>query len=151
MFPPPQLSTHFSLAELTVSQEAARYGIDNTPCGATIDKLRSLAWHMEEVRSALGGLPILVSSGYRSPALNSRVGGSPTSSHCLGEAVDFICPAYGSNKDVIARLRATLPLWDQLILEFPKHSNGGWVHIGFGLKSRKTVTTTDDGKNYRNI
>lgn len=146
-----KLSTHFSLAEFTVSQEAARKGIDNTPTGAMLEKLRSLAWHMEEVRAALGGHPISVSSAYRSPALNTAIGGSKTSSHMAGEAVDFTCHSYGNNLQVIARLRSVLPMWDQLILEFPNHSNGGWVHIGFGLKSRKTVTTTDNGKDYRNI
>jgi hypothetical protein len=144
-----QLTTHFSLAEFTVSQEATRKGISNQPDPAMFQKLITLAWHMENIRKLLGG-PILISSAYRSPELNAAVGGSKTSSHMQGEAVDFICPSFGANRKVIDRLAATLPSWDQLILEFPNHSNGGWVHVGFGSRVRKQVLQYD-GKTYSNL
>lgn len=131
-----QLSAYFTLEEFTHSETAARKGIDNTPTPAMVAKLQSLAWKMDEVRKLLG-VAINVSSAYRSPELNAAVGSKPTSSHLLGEAVDFTCYSYGNNQQVFQRIKDSSLAFDQLILEYPDHSNGGWVHIGFGLKGRR--------------
>lgn len=122
-----KLSPHFSLAELTVSQAAARRGISNAPPRAIIAELERTAMKMETVRALLNDKPILISSGYRSPAVNKAVGGSNTSAHTKGMAVDFICPGFGTVAEVAAHLSKHLGEFDQLIEEF-----GGWVHIGFG-------------------
>lgn len=127
------LSDHFSLAELTASATAARKGLDNTPPAAVIDTLTLTADRMEKVREILGGKPIHVLSGYRSPAVNRAVGGSATSAHRTGHAVDFICPRFGTPAQVAAELARRLPpgSYDQIIEEF-----GEWVHIGFGPGKR---------------
>ena len=96
-----KLSAHFSLAELTVSQEAARRGIDNTPGP---DVLKALEWNaanMEAVRSLLNA-PVLISSGYRCPALNRAIGSAsetPSASAMLGSS------AARSSRRFIALLR----------------------------------------------
>jgi hypothetical protein len=121
------LSDHFSLEEATTSDSAARLGIDNTPDAATISVMMYTATQMEKVRALLGNIPIHVNSFYRSPDLNAAIGGVPTSQHCKGEAVDFICPQFGDCfaicKVIIAH-QELIP-FDQLILE---HT---WVHVSF--------------------
>lgn len=131
-----QLSAHFSLAEMTVSATGARLGLDNTPPPAVLAVLRRTAERMEAVRAILGDKPILVTSGYRSPAVNRAVRGSATSAHMSGHAVDFICPRFGSPKAVAERLAIELTDFDQLILEF-----GEWVHLGFGPGQRAQLRT----------
>ena len=135
------LSKHFHLSEFTASQTAARKRIDNTPTPAIIAQLKATARSMELVRTILGGKPILISSGYRSPALNKAVGGSRTSAHVRGDAVDFICPGFGSPLAICRALsiQPDLP-YDQIIEE------GTWVHIGFAKSPRREVLTMRDGK-----
>ncbi|MEC7120339.1 MAG: D-Ala-D-Ala carboxypeptidase family metallohydrolase [Pseudomonadota bacterium] len=125
-----RLSPHFTLAEMTHSQTAARQGIDNSPTAAHQANLKQLCVELlEPIRSMLGNRPITVSSGYRSVALNAAVNGSLTSAHCIGFAVDFNCHSFGNAKAVATFLAHELPKrgiqFDQLILEF-----GGWVHLG---------------------
>ncbi|GGI16470.1 D-Ala-D-Ala carboxypeptidase family metallohydrolase [Oxalicibacterium faecigallinarum] len=139
------LSKHFTLAELTISQEAARRGIDNTPSPTALANLKRVAAVLEEVR-ALFGMPIVVSSGYRSPELNAAIGGSRTSAHVLGLAADINCP--GITPTVLARkIRDSRIIFDQLILEYP--DRGGWVHIGLSEKSpREQLFTKRSGTGY---
>jgi len=119
------LTAHFSLEELVASQTADRRGIDNRPPPGVVAYLRMVAIILERVRDLLA-VPILVSSGYRSPELNTAIGGVPTSVHCLGLAADFTAPAYGPPYDVARRIAASpiIADLDQLIYE---HT---WVHVG---------------------
>ena len=133
-----QLSEHFTLEEFTLSQSAVRAGIDNAPPAEVLAILRETAAGMEAVRALLG-LPISISSGYRSPALNAKVGGADTSAHTLGHACDFNCPAFGSPLQVAQAIAANeLIGWDQLIHEF-----GSWVHISFDPRRRLQLLTID--------
>jgi len=121
------LTEHFTLDEFVASPTATARGIDNTPPPAIIEALRNTAEHMEIVRAALGGKAITINSGYRSPALNTAVGSKPTSDHCKGWAVDFVCPAFGTPEDICHRLVNSDVRYKQLIFE---HT---WVHISFDL------------------
>ncbi len=132
------LSPHFTLAEMTVSQEAARRGLDNTPPPDIVEALRRTCLGLEAVRVRLGCAPIIVSSGYRSPAVNAAVGGSKSSQHMTGQAADIICPAFGGPTEVAAALRDSGIEYDQLILEF-----GRWVHISFAPKPRRQALIID--------
>lgn len=122
-----RLSAHFTLAEMTFSATAARKGIANVAPPEIVDQLILTADRMEKVRALLGNKPIRVLSGYRSPAVNKAVGGSVTSAHRTGHAVDFVCPEFGTPAQVAAHLAQHLTHYDQIIEEF-----GSWVHIGFG-------------------
>lgn len=131
-----QLSKHFALAEFTVSQTAVRLGIDNTPPDDVLARLMIVARKMEEVRSALESRVITISSGYRSPALNKRVGGAKNSAHVEGWAVDFNCHGFGSPLAVARQIAKSGIEFDQLIHEF-----GSWVHISFDPRNRRQLLT----------
>ena len=132
-----QLSPHFTLAELTVSQSAARLGIDNNPPPEVIKNLERTALGLEGVRMLLGA-PVLVSSGYRSPALNKAIGGAKNSQHMTGQAVDFICPGFGSPRQIVKTLDNSGMQFDQCILEFDR-----WVHLSFSDKPRRQALIID--------
>jgi zinc D-Ala-D-Ala carboxypeptidase len=130
------LSEHFTLEEMTVSESAQRLGLDNTPSQPLIDNLKFVCQNMEKVRTLLG-FPIHINSGYRSPDLNRAIHGSPTSQHMLGQACDFICPDFGPPLQVCKTLSSNWDLlqYDQLIFEFDS-----WTHISF-IKPRGSVLT----------
>lgn len=132
------LSPHFDLAEFTTSQTASRQGLDNTPPPEVLEHLRQTAAHLEIVRAWLGK-PMLISSGYRSPAVNEAVGGVPSSAHVKGWAVDFICPGFGPPLTVCRALERSGIAFDQVIEE------GTWVHISFDPRMRGQVLTRAPG------
>jgi hypothetical protein len=133
-----KLSTHFSLAEFTTSQTAARRGIDNTPPPEVIAALHRTALGLEMVR-ALIQAPIQITSGYRSPALNKAVGGSRNSQHTRGEAADIVAPGFGTPADLVKIIVARPEIaFDQCILEF-----GSWCHISFTDKPRRQALVID--------
>lgn len=125
------LSDHFSLAELTITRQP----IDNTPPKDLLPVLKATAEQMERVRELLDGASIIVTSGYRSPAVNRAVGGSPTSGHMKGYAVDFIAPRFGDPLAICRKLAASDLKFDQLLQE------GTWVHISFDPRMRREVKT----------
>ncbi len=118
------LSENFTLDEFVFSQTAARQGIDNTPPPEVLANLKRLAQVLEQVRSALGGVPVLISSGYRSPALNKAVKGARNSAHVLGLAVDFTAPRFGTVLQTAKTAAACGAPYDQII-----HEYGRWVHL----------------------
>jgi zinc D-Ala-D-Ala carboxypeptidase len=145
---PKTLSEHFTLEELILSQTAARQGIDNTPSATIVQKLRQLAGVLEEVRSLLGGAPILVSSGYRCLELNEAVGGAKNSAHMDGLAADFTAPAFGTVIQAARKIAASDLAYDQLIQEY-----GAWVHIGLakdGVEPRRQELSIFKGTGYLN-
>jgi zinc D-Ala-D-Ala carboxypeptidase len=133
-----QLTPHFSLEELTISQNAARAGLTNIPGTVELANLTSTAEHLEKVRTLLGS-PIIVSSGYRSLKVNALAGSKPTSQHTQGKAIDFTCPAFGDVAKIVATIKTSDLVYDQRILEY-----GTWVHISFnGTSNRKQVLIID--------
>lgn len=125
-----QLTPHFSLAELTVTNQK----IDNTPSREIVEVLRTTAFYMEKVRELLGNVAITVNSGYRSPDVNRAVGGTSNSSHTHGYAVDFT--AYGHTPLTISNILSKSNLkFDQLIYEKT------WVHISFDPRMRGNILT----------
>lgn len=123
MQPDIRLSPHFQLSEFTLSQAGTRLGLANEPTAQALQNLTLLAnLLLEPIRSLLGD-PITISSGYRSSAVNRAVGGSTTSAHLLGLAADFICPGYGTPRQVCQAIVDARLRFDQLIFE------GSWVHI----------------------
>jgi hypothetical protein len=135
------ISKYFTWAEAVGSQTAARRHIDNSPDNVATAAIENTAQHMDRVRELLGH-PILVSSWYRSLKLNTAIGSKPTSQHCRGEAVDFICPAFGTPADIFWELKPSSIDYDQLILEL-----GRWIHISFNESPRRQALEYD-GKTY---
>jgi hypothetical protein len=127
-----QLTPHFSLEELIASEIAARQGIDNTPSAEIIENLRTLARGLEALREVLGGKPIHVTSGYRSPKLNAAVGGAPNSMHMEGLAADILCPQFGAPLDVCRAIAKSGIATDQVIHEF-----GRWCHVAFAAAGKQ--------------
>ena len=122
-----QLSPHFSLEEATVSQEAARHSIDNmNPSDDVVAAAKVTAAKLEMVRTILNR-PVHINSWVRCLALNRVLGSKDSSAHIRGEAVDFICPEFGTPTEICVELLKSKELlrWDQLILE---HT---WVHIAW--------------------
>jgi uncharacterized protein YcbK (DUF882 family) len=125
------LSKNFTLAELTVSQEAARSGLLNKPDKDQIESLRLLCENVLQPLRDRVRKPIVVSSGFRSVTINRRIGGAPTSQHCKGQAADFTIPGMAIADTVELIRKMGLPV-DQCIDEF-----GAWVHVSYGPRHRK--------------
>ncbi|MBE0613309.1 MAG: peptidase M15 [Burkholderiales bacterium] len=135
-----RLTRNFSLEQLIFSETALRVGIDNAPAPDIVKNLRLLAKGLEKVQ-ALTGFPLAISSGYRCPELNRRVGGAKTSQHTLGLAADFTCAEFGSPVDIIKAIREAGIKFDQCILEY-----GRWVHLSFSKEPRGKLLTIYDPK-----
>lgn len=120
-----QLTPHFTLNEFTRSHQAERFGIVNRVPTELFHNVVRTAQVLEQVRAGLGNIPIVVSSGYRCPELNRKVGGSITSAHMQGLAVDFEAPSIGDALKVARAVRRLDIRFDQLIYEYE-----AWVHLG---------------------
>jgi hypothetical protein len=134
-----QLSTHLSLAEVTRSDSAKRKGISNQPTPEHIENFKKLAEKVFEPIRNHFKVPIHISSGYRSKALNEAIGGSLTSQHCSGEAIDIDMDGSTngvSNADVFKYIKDHLQ-FDQLIWEFGSSSNPDWVHVSYESTGRQ--------------
>jgi len=131
-----QLSPHFKLGEFVVSETASRRGINNTPQQVHIARLRTLCQQiLEPARQALG--PLRINSGYRSPTLNSAIGGSPTSAHMHGYAAD-VYPLKVSRMK-FAKWVQNHCKFDQIILEFGTPSEPDWIHVSCDPRGRQEV------------
>lgn len=126
------LSKNLSLAEVIKSQTAVRHGIDNNPPNEHLDNLKKVAAKIFQPVREHFAIPIYVSSGYRCKELNTRIGGSATSSHCKGEALDLDMDGRGSisNRQIFDYVKDNLE-FDQLIYEFGDDSNPAWVHVSY--------------------
>ena len=126
------MTPHFTLAELTHTDHRS---LDNTPNAAELANLKRLAEFLETVKTTLGGKAVMISSAYRSKAVNDAVGSRDTSSHRLGLACDFRVP--GMAPDAVVRALLKLP-FDQIIREFD-----AWTHISISEKPRRQALIID--------
>ena len=126
------MTPHFTLAELTHTDHRS---LDNTPNAAELANLQKLAEFLEVVKTTLGGKAVMISSAYRSKAVNDAVGSRDTSSHRLGLAADFRVP--GLVPDAVVRALLKLP-YDQIIREFD-----AWTHISIADKPRRQALIID--------
>ena len=132
-----QLSNNFTLNELTKSQTATRKGIDNEPGTVEIENLIHLAKTILQPVREHFGKPVMISSGYRSPALCEAIGSSAKSQHAQGEAADFEINGI-DNVDLAAWISRNCD-FDQLILEFYDNvdPNSGWIHCSSKKESSR--------------
>jgi len=145
-----KLSENLSLAECTKSLTAKRLGINNEPDEWVTENLRQTAVNVfQPVRECLG-VPIHVSSGYRSAELNKAIGGSVRSQHVEGRALDLDADVFGgcTNSEIFECIRENVE-FDQLIWEFGDQDNPDWVHVSFvydGLNRGRCLKACRDDK-----
>jgi len=145
-----QLSKNLALVEVTRSETAKRKGISNMPTPEHIENFKKLAENVFQPIREHFAVPIRISSGYRSAALNKAIGGAgktvngvyvPSSQHCTGEAIDIDMDGTSiTNKQVFDYIKDNLN-FDQLIWEFGTESNPDWVHVSYEStgKQRKQI------------
>jgi zinc D-Ala-D-Ala carboxypeptidase len=138
-----KLSKNLDLGELTRSESARRNGISNKPTEQHIENMKKLAENIFQPIRDHFDVPIFISSGYRSKELNDRIGGSSTSQHSSGEAIDIDMDGSSrgvTNKEVFDFIKDNLD-FDQLIWEFGNKNNPDWVHVSYKStgKQRKQV------------
>lgn len=141
-----ELSPNFTLNEMVFSQTAIRLKIDNTPSRKVIQNLQYLCiFVLEDIRKRVRDTGIVrqvvVSSGYRSPAVNRAVNGSPRSQHMAGEAADITVPGLTTQElfDLIVNSNIE---FDQIIQEFDQ-----WVHISYRAgRNRRSILYASFGK-----
>ena len=114
------LTPHFTLEELTHTDHRT---LDNTPNETELANIQRLAEFLEELKTLLGGKPIMVNSAFRSKAVNDAVGSKDTSQHRIGCAADIRVPSMTPDEVVKAVIASDLG-YDQVIREFDR-----WTHI----------------------
>ena len=126
-----KISDHITYAEAIHSNTAKRRGIDNTPNPTQVENMKLTAEKIfEPLRKFVGG-PIKVNSFFRSPELNTKIGGSKTSQHCKGQAIDIDDVfGYKTNAEMYNWIKENLDV-DQMIWEFGTDMNPNWVHISY--------------------
>ena len=137
-----RLSPNFTLAELERSQTALRLGIDNLAPREAVERLTALCVQvLQPIRDHFG--PVHISSGYRGPALNARIGGSRRSQHMRGEAADIVIAGV-TPIEVCRWIEGAAIGFDQLIYE------GDWTHVSYSSQHRRQVLTAhfDGGVRY---
>ncbi len=132
------LTPHFTLDELVRSDTATRLRIDNDPPASILQNLRATAQMLERIRAALSTaagrpVPIRVTSGYRSLALNRALRSGDGSDHVQGLAVDWVAPSFGTPFEIANILAARV---DELQIGQVIHEFGRWIHTGVPRPSR---------------
>ena len=131
-----KLSDNFYLREFQRSMTATRLEIDNTIPDNYIPKIRLLCHHVLQPLRNTYGKPIYIASGYRTPALNSYIGGSTFSQHKLGEAADIDTT---EDNDILFRILTEDKIpFDQLIWEFGDE-RPEWVHVSYRAEPRGEI------------
>jgi hypothetical protein len=144
-----QLTKNFSLAEMVKSETALRHGMENNPGPDELNNLLQLCANVLQPIRDHYQKGVKVNSGYRSPDVNAKVGGSRTSDHTRGMAADIEIPGV-PNAELATYIRDNLA-YTQLILEFytPGIPDSGWVHVSYDgkdLKKQVLTATRKDGK-----
>ena len=125
------ISTHISNQEGERSNTATRLNIYNVPPGDILEEMKTTAWAVFEPLRAWVGGPIKITSFFRSEDLNRTIGGSTSSQHCKGQALD-LDDTYGhkTNAEMFQFIKDNL-VFDQLIWEFGDDVNPDWIHVSY--------------------
>jgi hypothetical protein len=128
-----RISAHISYAEATKSADAIRRGLPNVPDAEELECMRTVADKVFEPLRERFGVPIRITSFFRSEEVNRAIGGSVTSDHCKGRAIDMDMDGTGwavTNRDLFQHIREHLP-FDQLIWEHGDNDQPDWVHVSY--------------------
>jgi hypothetical protein len=132
-----KLSENLELSEVIRSESAKRLGVNNTPTAEHIENLKVLAEKIFQPIRDHFGVPIRISSGYRSAALNKKIGGAKKSDHLVGKAIDIDQDNTSiTNAQVFDFIKNNLK-FSQLIWEFGTDKNPDWVHVSYDPKNLK--------------
>ena len=141
-----KISANLSYKEGVHSNTATRRNIDNNPNAEQLAAMKLVTAKVFQPVREWYGKPIRVNSFFRSPELNTRIGGSKTSQHCKGEAIDI--DTSNDNKKLYDYIRDNLE-YDQLIWEFGNESNPDWIHVSFsknGNRKRQLLAKKVNGR-----
>lgn len=129
-----KLSQNFSLKELTHSSTANYNKVDNTPGRLELENLKKLCNNiLQPIRNKWGD-SIFVNSGYRNPILNRLVGGSTTSQHILGQAVDITVGSKSSNKKLFDLIVGMIERKEITVGQLISEKDYSWIHISLPYK-----------------
>lgn len=140
------ISEHITYTEATVSNKAKQLGISNTPNEKELRAMKLLAEKMFEPLRKWYGKSIQITSFFRSAKINKAIGGSTTSQHSFGQAIDI--DTVSDNKKLFDYIKDNLP-FDQLIWEYGNDNAPDWVHVSYSeIHNRKQVlrATKSGGK-----
>lgn len=127
-----KISKYVTYSEVTKSNQATALKLANIPNATQLNNLRLVCTNVfDKVREHFGK-PIGISSGFRSVELNAKIGGSKTSQHCEGKALDIDGDIFGgiNNKELFLYIKENC-IFDQLIWEFGSENAPDWVHVSF--------------------
>ena len=147
-----KLSENFSLEELTKSETALRFDLDNTPNDEQLSNLVALCESvLQPIRNHFGK-PVKVNSGFRDVVVNAKVGGSSKSDHCKGMAADIEIPSV-PNAELAQFIVDSGMAFRQCILEFytPGIPDSGWVHVSYDIADNKRQVLTATKQNGRTV
>lgn len=132
------ISKNITYIEATKSATAIKKGIDNTPTNETLEIMQYVAENVFEPLREHFNVPIGITSFYRSSALNKAVGGSSTSEHVNGSAIDIDADVFGriTNKEIFNYIKDNLN-FNQLIWEFGNDNEPAWVHVSLKKSGNK--------------
>ena len=153
-----KVSENFWFSELIHSNTADKHGIDNYPSDSVKKNLEDSCKYLWQPARDVLGKPVSPSCAHRCKLVNKLVGGSDSSAHVHGFAMDFTAPSFGRPKDIVKKLviefRKKGIKWDQMILEYPDSKTGGWVHLAWknsqGKQRCQTLLKTNK-INYRSV
>lgn len=125
------ISKHITAEEATFSQKAYDNKISNLPNEAQLEAMQLVANKLFEPLREWYGKPIKINSFFRSHEVNKLVGGSATSQHCKGEAIDISAGSRAENKKLFNWIKNSGLTFDQLIFEYGNSEGPDWVHLSY--------------------
>lgn len=134
-----KISNYTTIEQACKSETAIRKGIDNTPNQEQLEAMKLLCEKVYDVICKTYARVLPYSSFFRSVKLNKAIGGSSTSQHCKGEAIDIDCDGLGiPNKQIFELIKSELE-FNQLIWEFGNNDNPAWVHVSFSKNGNRGI------------
>ena len=142
------ISNHISYYEGTYSPTAVAKGLNNEPSLNQLKAMRLVAVKCFEAVRMWANVPLSINSFFRGKELNAAIGGSSTSQHCKGEAIDIDGKGKVKNSALFNFIKANVT-FSQLIAEFPVNGEPSWVHVSYsasGNKGEILIAIKENGK-----
>ena len=131
------ISKYITYQTATKSNTAIKFGIKNEPNAQQLENMKLVGKIYDEVREFIGK-PLIVSSFFRNEALNKKLGGSKTSLHCSGAAIDIDSTDNVYNKQIFDYIKSNCE-FTELIWEFGNDTKPDWVHVAYNGKNEKEI------------